>query len=215
CTFVLSATEASPTAAGGASTVGVTAAHGCAWTAASNDGFITITSGSSGSGNGTVHYTVAANSSTNPVTGTMTIAGNTFTVTQAGAGACTFVLSATEASPTAAGGASTVGVTAAHGCAWTAASNDGFIIITSGSSGSGNGTVHYDVAANSSTNPVTGTMTIAGQTFTVNQAGAAAPGGCTFTLTPTVEKVTDRGGKKSGSVKAKGTDCTWTAVSND
>jgi len=100
---------------------------------------ITITSGESGSGNGTVHYTVAANSSTNPVTGTLTIAGNTFTVTQTGAGACTFVLSATEASPTAAGGASTVGVTAAKDCAWTAASNDGFITITSGSSGSGNG----------------------------------------------------------------------------
>jgi uncharacterized repeat protein (TIGR03803 family) len=215
CTFTLSSTNATPGAAGGAATVSVITSNGCSWTATNNDSFITITSGSSGTGNGVVHYTVAANSSTNPVTGTMTIAGNTFTVTQAGAGACTFVLSATEASPTAAGGASTVGVTAAHGCAWTAASNDGFITITSGSSGSGNGTVRYTVAANSSTNPVTGTMTIAGQTFTVNQAGAAAPGVCTFTLTPTVEKVTVRGGKKSVSVKAKGTNCTWTAVSND
>jgi uncharacterized repeat protein (TIGR03803 family) len=215
CTFALNLTNASPSAAGGAATVSVITSNGCAWTAVSNDGFITVTGSSSGTGNGTVHYTVAANSSTNPVSGTMTIAGNTFTVTQAGAGACTFTLSATEASPTAAGGASTVGVTAAHGCAWTAASNDGFITITSGSSGSGNGTVHYTVAANSSTNPVTGTMTIAGNTFTVNQAGAAAPGVCTFTLTPTVEKVTVKGGKKSVSVKAKGTDCTWTAVSND
>ena len=215
CTFTLSSTNATPSAAGGAATVSVITSNGCSWTATNNDSFITITSGSSGTGNGVVHYTVAANSSTNPVTGTMTIAGNTFTVTQAGAGVCTFVLSATEASPTAAGGASTVGVTAAHGCAWTAASNDGFITITGGSSGSGNGTVRYTVAANSSTNPVTGTMTIAGQTFTVNQAGAAAPGVCTFTVTPTVEKVTIKGGKKSVSVKAKGTDCTWTAVSND
>ena len=215
CTFTLGSTNQAFAAAGGPGTVSVITSNSCAWTATNNDSFITITSGKSGSGNGTVHYTVAANSSTNPVTGTMTIAGETFTVTQAGAGACTFVLSATEASPTAAGGASTVGVTAAHGCAWTAASNDGFITITSGSSGSGNGTVHYTVAANSSTNPVTGTMTIAGDTFTVNQAGAAAPGVCTFTLTPTVEKVTVRGGKKSVSVKAKGTNCTWTAVSND
>ena len=37
----------------------------CAWTALSNDSFITITSGSSGFGSGTVHYTVAANTSTN------------------------------------------------------------------------------------------------------------------------------------------------------
>ncbi len=215
CTFELGASSGTFTAAGGSGTVGVTAGSGCAWTAASNDGFITITSGASGSGNGTVHFTVAANSTTNPVTGTMTIAGNTFTVTQAGGGVCTFELSASSASPTAAGGASTVGVTAAHGCAWTAASNDGFITITSGSSGSGNGTVHYDVAANSTTNPVTGTMTIAGQTFTVNQAAGVAAGACTFTVTPTLIKVTDRGGKKTVSVRAKGTDCTWTAVSND
>ena len=215
CTFTLGSTNQAFVAAGGNGTVSVIASNGCAWTATNNDSFITITSGESGSGNGTVHYTVAANSSTNPVTGTLTIAGNTFTVTQTGAGACTFVLSATEASPTAAGGASTVGVTAAHGCAWTAASNDGFITITSGSSGSGNGTVHYDVAANSSTNPVTGTMTIAGQTFTVNQAGAAAAGECTFTLNATTVTLTAKGGKKTVSVKAVGTDCVWTAVSND
>jgi len=215
CTFTLGSTNAAFVAAGGVGTVSVITSNGCAWTATNNDSFITITSGSSGSGNGTVHFTVAANASTNALIGTMTIAGNTFTVTQVGAGVCAFVLSATEASPTAAGGASTVGITAAHGCAWTAASNDGFITITSGSSGSGNGTVHYDVAANSTTNPVTGTMTIAGQTFTVNQAAGVAPGQCTFTVTPTIEKVTIRGGKKSVSVKAKGTDCTWTAVSND
>src|SRR5438034_10053596 len=41
--------------------------------------------------------------------------------------------------------------------------------MTSGSSGSGNGTVSYTVAAHASTSSRTGTMTIAGQTFTVNQ----------------------------------------------
>ena len=50
----------------------------------SNASFITITSGSSGSGNGTVNYSVAANTGTTSRTGTMTIAGRTFTVTQAG-----------------------------------------------------------------------------------------------------------------------------------
>ncbi|HVQ36598.1 MAG TPA: hypothetical protein VMS31_03645, partial [Pyrinomonadaceae bacterium] len=46
---------------------------------------ITVTSGSSGSGNGTVNYSVAANSGALR-NGTMTIAGQTFTVTQAAAG---------------------------------------------------------------------------------------------------------------------------------
>ena len=44
-----------------------------------------MTGGSSGTGNGTVSYTVAANTSTTARTGTLTIAGLTATVTQAGA----------------------------------------------------------------------------------------------------------------------------------
>jgi hypothetical protein len=54
----------------------------------SNNGFITVLSGASGSGNGTVSYSVAANPSTSPRSGTLTIAARTFTITQAGA-ACT------------------------------------------------------------------------------------------------------------------------------
>ena len=46
--------------------------------------WFTVTGGSSGTGNGTVSYTVAANTSTSPRTGTLTIAGLTATVTQAG-----------------------------------------------------------------------------------------------------------------------------------
>ena len=56
----------------------------CDWTAVSNDGFITITAGSSGTGKGTVTYSVPVNSTTNILTGTITVAGQTFTVTQAG-----------------------------------------------------------------------------------------------------------------------------------
>jgi len=52
----------------------------------SNATFITVTSGSSGSGNGTVGYSVAANAGSTSRSGTITIAGQTFTVTQAGTG---------------------------------------------------------------------------------------------------------------------------------
>jgi cytidylate kinase len=44
-----------------------------------------ITDGTSGVGKGTVSYTVAANTSTNVLTGSITIGGETFTVTQPGA----------------------------------------------------------------------------------------------------------------------------------
>jgi hypothetical protein len=62
-------------------TLNVTAGPGCAWTA-SGGGFITVTSGASGTGNGTVSFTVTANSSGAVRTGTLTAAGQTVTVTQ-------------------------------------------------------------------------------------------------------------------------------------
>lgn len=86
CTFSINPTSASFAAGGGTGSVSVTAGAGCAWTAVSNATFITITSGASGSGNGTVNYSVASNGGTSSRTGTMTIAGQTFTVTQAGTG---------------------------------------------------------------------------------------------------------------------------------
>jgi hypothetical protein len=63
-----------------------------------------------------------------------------------------------------------VNVITGSSCSWTAVSNNGWIIITSGSSGTGNGTVVYRVTKNNG-GARTGTMTIAGQTFTVYQEG--------------------------------------------
>lgn len=96
-------------------------------------------------------------------------------------GTCTFSISPTSASSPATGGTGTVTVTAGAGCAWTASSNATFITITSGTSGSGNGTVNYSVASNPNTTARTGTLTIAGQTFTVTQAGTGG-GGCSNLL---------------------------------
>jgi hypothetical protein len=91
-------------------------------------------------------------------------------------GTCTFSITPTSASQPAGGGAGSVSVTAGAGCSWTATSNAAFISITSGSSGSGSGTVNYSVAANTATTARTGTLTIAGQTFTVTQAGTTGGG---------------------------------------
>jgi hypothetical protein len=46
--------------------------------------WMSITAGSAGTGNGTVSYSAATNTSTSARTGTLTIAGKTYTVTQAG-----------------------------------------------------------------------------------------------------------------------------------
>ncbi|MBI5101017.1 MAG: hypothetical protein HZB33_04195 [Nitrospirae bacterium] len=57
-------------------------------------------------------------------------------------------------------------------CPWTAVSNDAWISITSGDSGTGNGMVGYSASANTGTSLRTGTITVGGQTFTVIQSGA-------------------------------------------
>ncbi len=83
CTYSISPSSQSFDSVGGAASVSVTAPSGCSWTATSNAAWITITAGASGSGNGSVSYSVATNAGT-ARTGTMTIAGQTFTVTQSG-----------------------------------------------------------------------------------------------------------------------------------
>jgi Zn-dependent metalloprotease len=92
-------------------------------------------------------------------------------------GTCSFSINPTSASFAAAGGTGSVTVTTAAGCNWTAASNNSFITVTSGASGSGNGTVSYSVAANTSSLSRNGSLTIAGLTHSVSQAGTG--GGCT------------------------------------
>ncbi len=73
-----------------------------------------------------------------------------------------------------AGGSGTISVTAGSGCGWTATESLSWVSITAGASGSGNGTVSYSVTANTG-NARTGTLTVAGQTFTIVQAGQSAP----------------------------------------
>jgi hypothetical protein len=80
CSFSISPTRRTFPSSGGEASVSVIAPDECAWTAVSNVGWITILSGASGSGNGTVTYSVASTS--RPRSGTMTIAGQTFTVMQ-------------------------------------------------------------------------------------------------------------------------------------
>ena len=95
-------------------------------------------------------------------------------------GTCSFSINPTSGSFAAAGGTGSVTVTTTAGCNWTAVSNDSFITITSGASGSGSGAVSYSVAANTSSLSRNGSMTIAGLTFGISQAGNG--GGCTNTI---------------------------------
>jgi len=204
CAYAISPTTFAMASGGGSQTVMVTAATGCPWTASSNQPWITITSGASGSGAGTVTFNVAAANGPSR-SGTLTIAGQAATVTQ-GDG-CTFSLSTTSASAPASGGNGTFDVRTTDGCGWSAASDASWLTVTAGAAGTGNGTVRYTVAAN--TGPQrSGTITAAGQTFTVTQSG-----GCAFSISAAGQTVPGAGGSGSFAVNTSQA-CTWTATSN-
>jgi len=210
CTYNLSSTSTSIAAAGGSGSITVSTGNGCAWTASRNDGWITVTSGANGSGNGSVGFTVAANAGGARM-GTITVAGQTVSVTQAAAVvACTYNISPTSTSIAATGGSGSITVSTGTGCAWTASRNDGWITVTSGASGSGNGSVAFTVAANTG-GARTGSISVAGQTFSVSQAAEVVA--CSYSISPANTSVGASGGSGNITVSA-GNNCPWTAGSN-
>lgn len=85
CSYTLSPGTKSFTPAGGSVAIGVTATGTtCAWSASTNATWLTISSGSSGAGNGTVTLQAGAHGGATNRTGTLTLGGKTVTVNQAG-----------------------------------------------------------------------------------------------------------------------------------
>jgi hypothetical protein len=222
CNTTISPSSQNVGAAGGAGTpVTVSAPSTCQWTASSNASWMTVSSGASGTGNGSVTFTVAANTAAER-TGTLTIASRVFTVTQAASSSgpnpppppppppsCSYSISPRNDSLPVLGGAGTVNVSTTSACAWTATSNASWITLTSGGSGSGNGSVGYLVLANVGGSR-SGTLTIAGQTFTVTQAALV----CSYSISPNKMDVGAGAGSGTINVSTNGA-CTWTAASND
>jgi hypothetical protein len=211
CTYTITPASASPSAAGGPTSVTVTTQAGCTWTAASQASWIVVSSGSTGTGNGTVALVVGANTGA-ARTGTVSIAGRPFTVSQAAAApSCTYSIAPPSFSAPATAATSAVDVTTQSGCAWTAASQAAWITVTAGASGTGNGRVELAIAANTGA-ARSGTVTIAGHTYTVNQAAAPTP--CTYTVAPSSFAAPDAGGPTAVDVTTQ-TGCAWTAASHD
>ncbi|MCU0587949.1 MAG: hypothetical protein MUF52_07310 [Syntrophobacteraceae bacterium] len=87
---------------------------------------------------------------------------------------CGYSLSAYSGAFRYTGGSGRAQVTAsASSCSWQATSNASWIQVIGGSNRAGSKTVRFRVLRNLTTDPRTGTLNIAGQTFTVTQAGKA------------------------------------------
>jgi hypothetical protein len=103
-----------------------------------------------------------------------TLASVADTAAFSGGSNCTYTVSAANpASFSAAGGTGTISVTTQEGCSWNAVSNSPFITIVGLASDVGSGSVSFNVATNSSATSRTGTLSVAGQTVSVTQAGTS------------------------------------------
>ena len=207
CTFQIASTLMGTAPAAGANyVITVTAtASTCARTATSNNpDFLTVSFGSPGTGNGTVGFTVAPNTTFVQRTGSITVAGLNYSVTQAPA--CGFTLNPAVYQADQAGATSTFAVQASTtSCAWTATSGDPTIVtVTSGPAGTGNGTVGFKVSANPGQSPRSASITVGNTALTIYQPGAQA---CSYALSAGSAAFASSGGSGSFSVI---TTCAWT-----
>jgi hypothetical protein len=193
---------------GGRGTIALTTKPECAWTARSNDAWLSITAGASGQGDGSVAFTAAANAGALRV-GSLTIGDQVFTATQYGSCALS-IDPATQTLAAGGGSGGPITISTSHGCSWSATTADNWITVGNPSSGTGSGSVTYSVTANTGA-ARSGSIVIGPRVFTVNQAGP----GCTFTLDSTSASFSSAGGN-GGPIKvmASSSACTWTTVSN-
>lgn len=209
CTFSIAPTAASSPLAGGAGSFTVTAsgAH-CDWAPATSTPWITLQSTALVLGSGTVNYTVAANAGA-ARSGTITAGGATFTVNQTGVvTGCIVTLRETSADVPATGAIRPIPITVSSpDCSVTATSNVTWIKVFTVST-----YVELTIDTNTAATARTGTVTIGGQTYTVNQA---AGGVCVFTLSATSANVGFDGALAGIEVNLTVSDptCGWVSTS--
>lgn len=85
CVSALTPTKQNFSTSGGTGSISVTAPGGCNWATAISHSFVTITSGASGSGNGTITFSVAPNNGAYRAA-LIVVGTQVFTITQAGGG---------------------------------------------------------------------------------------------------------------------------------
>jgi hypothetical protein len=177
CSFTLTPTSFAVGSIASLRTLSIITGTQCSWTAVSAVSWITVSSGATGSGIGSVTIAIELNATGAPRSGTVTVAGQTVSVTQE-TGSCTYSVTPTSFAVDPVSGSRTLSVVAGTQCGWSSTTQATWISVTSGASGSGIGAVTFSFEANPSSTPRTGALSIGGQTVTVTQGasgGAGAP----------------------------------------
>ena len=224
CTFTLTPGSVELASAASSNSITVTASDpvNCLWQPQSFAPWITVAAANTAvTGSGTVNYSVSANTG-GPRAGSIVVAsvgggGTVFQIAQDPANNCFFTLSSTAGNFPTSPGTGTFAVTASQpSCAWTANSDSAFAAITSGNSGTGNGTVNFSLAANTNggrtANITVGNTLGSSANFAATQAGAFT---CSFTLTPASVNFPSDGGTGSIGLVGSYSFCIFSSQSNN
>lgn len=167
CTYAIKPTRYDAGPGSETISIDVTAGAGCGWSTSTDATWITVAAGSTGSGNGTVRLTIAANTG-GERTAVVTIAGQPLTLHQDSA--CSYSIKPTSYHTKRGRDDVDVTVTTDAECAWTASSSVDWVTVAEGASGTGKGKVHLRIAPNDG--PArSAVLSIAGQPFEVTQDG--------------------------------------------
>ena len=207
CAVSATATPPSFSAIGGSGTLTVSTNRECQWSAAAASSWIQLGAATTGQGDASLTFTVAANSDPAIRKGAISVGDQQVGITQ-DAAACVFTVEPRSDSVTAEGARKTIAVTASSPqCTWTAQSDADWLAIVDGAQGTGNGQVRYDARATSGPTR-SGTLTVAGRVVTITQGQ-----GCATAITPTSQSVAAGGG--TGTIAlATAAGCTWSARSD-
>ena len=192
---------------GGSGTITVTAANKMVWQARPNVDWLSVTP-TSGAGEGSVTYQVAPYNEVATRQGTLTVAGNTFTVFQYGRRMKLSTYNETRNYET---HVIPITVNALAITQWSVTPNNSWISVVDAGNGQGGDLVTIAIAENPSYKARTGTVTIGTETFTVTQQGRPTAA-LSFSVSPTASTASVNGANGTIAVTAT-PDLPWTATS--
>jgi Viral BACON domain/Putative binding domain, N-terminal len=224
CTYRLSPESATVDQNGGAGGVAVDAAANCAWTATSSMSWLTLTGGASGTGNGSVSYLAARNQNIEGRSATITVADQTFALSQAGdVLSCQYSVSPVDFSPCMAQFEMTSTIATEAACPWTASTSVPWLTPIGAMSGSGPAVLRFEASSNYDA-PRLGQILVRWPAATAGQNLRVAQAGCYYAVSKDTFSFAAGGGSGSFDVIQQSdpytcggplqNGCVWSAVAD-
>jgi uncharacterized repeat protein (TIGR02543 family) len=201
----ISPESASFESAGGTGTISVTVPDRMGWQARANCDWVRMAQ-TSGTGSGGATFAVAPLNESATRQGTLTVAGQTFTVFQTGR---RMKLGSNSTTQDYLAHTIPITVEALPSTVWQAKPNAAWISVVDAGSGKGNGQVTISIAENPSWKARTGTVAIGTESFTVTQQGRTA---LEFAISPATATASEEGANGRIAVTAT-PDLPWSAAS--